>query len=140
MCSIVFRYQYLPVSFFRPAGHDPEVVFETSTSERGAPTDSAPMTFKKLMNDLERQGVLDLTVAGHKLSRPSGVLRGDEPDRHSSVLNLFSGGVCNMHDTSMPWQSRFISCTWQVRDRPRVFFRLSSKPRPSEQSEVYKLG
>ena len=84
------------------------MVFETTTSERGAPTDSAPMTFKKLMNDLERQGVLDLTVAGHKLSRPSGVLRGDEPDRHSSVLNLFSGSVYNMHDTSMQWHSRFI--------------------------------
>ena len=65
------------------------MVFEATASGGGAPTDSAPLTFKKLMNDLERQGVLDLTVAGHKLSRPSGVLRGDEPDRHSLVLNLF---------------------------------------------------
>jgi len=65
------------------------VVFEATASGGGAPTDSAPLTFKKLMNDLERQGVLDLTVAGHKLSRPSGVLRGDEPDRDSLVLNLF---------------------------------------------------
>ena len=50
------------------------------------------MTFK-LMNDLEKKGILDVKVAGHKLARPAGVMRGDEPDRLSLFLfhcqNLF---------------------------------------------------
>ena len=56
-----------------------QVVFEES-SDKGS-TDSPPMPLKQLMLNMERQGILDLSVTGHSVSRPPSVLRGEEADR-----------------------------------------------------------
>ncbi|CAK9003618.1 unnamed protein product [Durusdinium trenchii] len=64
---------------FRLQDEKQRVVFEESSTT--GKFDSLPMPFKKLMNDLEKEGHLDTTIAGHKLTRPAAVMRGEEADR-----------------------------------------------------------
>lgn len=100
-----------------------EVVFEETTSERGGPTDSSPMPFKKLMNDLERQGFLEIKVASHKVTRPSAVMRGEEADRQGCEIELF----CLLYFWAL-----------QVRDRTRGVFNLQTKPRPGQECQIHQ--
>lgn len=95
-------------------------------------SDSNPMTLYALLTTLEKRGVLDSKLTGHKVSRPAEVQRGEAPDTlvisHESfsvfkpnpiakVQNVKSSNIAGYIGLRALMTSKYIQMVWRPLDR-----------------------